>query len=309
MSGISWPTIGANEINSAEDMELKFDWIEGTISPMTGGNKTDAVYDISEGGTYWRNAYVSGQMLVIQSGDVANTITVGIHPAGQPQRGFQFFTNGSIALRLTNPNQFNLLPQGQITQRYYNQAQNTTTIYSYGVDADSNFSVGHGLNLSDTVCATFTPEGNFSRPYNYGFFAYCSSATTALPATAGVNIIRFDSIQFNIGGQYDTSTGQFGVAKSGTYLVGFHVEMSVSASSSYAVRLFENPPSIASGTSLVWINPDDLQEHATHKTHNFVGYMSLTASSFISVAFTKFTGHTIIGGNPIRSYFYALYVG
>lgn len=63
MSGTSWPSLSAGAKAKASEVELKFDWLEGDLEPMSGGTKTNAAYDIGTSSFKWRNAYLSGQLL------------------------------------------------------------------------------------------------------------------------------------------------------------------------------------------------------------------------------------------------------
>jgi len=59
MAGTSWPTLAAGRKAKASEVELKFDWIEGHLVPMTGGNMTTSVYDLGTSTAQWRNAWIS----------------------------------------------------------------------------------------------------------------------------------------------------------------------------------------------------------------------------------------------------------
>lgn len=57
MAGTVWPILTAGLKAKASEVESKFDWIEGTIVPMSAGAKTDAAYDLGEAANQWNNIY------------------------------------------------------------------------------------------------------------------------------------------------------------------------------------------------------------------------------------------------------------
>lgn len=57
MAGTVWPILTAGLKAKASEVESKFDWIEGTIVPMSAGAKTDAAYDLGEAANRWNNIY------------------------------------------------------------------------------------------------------------------------------------------------------------------------------------------------------------------------------------------------------------
>lgn len=59
MAGTSWPVLTAGNKNRASEVEAKFDWIEGTFVPMSGGAKTNGAYDLGETGSRWNNGYIN----------------------------------------------------------------------------------------------------------------------------------------------------------------------------------------------------------------------------------------------------------
>lgn len=54
MSGTLWPALVAGQKARASDVEAKFDWLEGSIVPMTGGAMTTGVYDLGTSTASWR---------------------------------------------------------------------------------------------------------------------------------------------------------------------------------------------------------------------------------------------------------------
>lgn len=61
MAGTSWVTFVADTKARAEEVNNNFDWLEGTLTPMTGGNKTTGVFDLGELSYNWNDVHVSGQ--------------------------------------------------------------------------------------------------------------------------------------------------------------------------------------------------------------------------------------------------------
>jgi len=58
MAGTSWPNLVAGQKAKASEIELKFDWLEGSLVPMSGGNKTNTAYDLGEFSYRWRDLYI-----------------------------------------------------------------------------------------------------------------------------------------------------------------------------------------------------------------------------------------------------------
>lgn len=78
MSGSTWPALNAGAKARASDVEAKFDWIEGNMVPMNGGNTTDGAYDLGTSAARWRDIYLSSNirtnsMTVFASGAAAMT--------------------------------------------------------------------------------------------------------------------------------------------------------------------------------------------------------------------------------------------
>jgi len=67
MAGTTWPALTSGKKAKASDVESKFDWIEGTLTPMNAGSKTNGAYDLGEASYHWNNAYIN---------TIANTVTV-----------------------------------------------------------------------------------------------------------------------------------------------------------------------------------------------------------------------------------------
>jgi len=59
MAGTTWPDLIAGEKATASKVELKFDWIEGSLVPMIGGAKTTGAYDLGEASYHWRKGYIN----------------------------------------------------------------------------------------------------------------------------------------------------------------------------------------------------------------------------------------------------------
>jgi hypothetical protein len=63
MAGTVWPALTAGQKARASDVESKFDWIEGDIVPMSGGNITTGVYDLGTTTAAWRYIHLSGGIM------------------------------------------------------------------------------------------------------------------------------------------------------------------------------------------------------------------------------------------------------
>ena len=58
MAGTSWPSLVAGRKAKASEVESKFDWLEGSLVPMSGGSTTDGSYDLGSTTAQWNNCYV-----------------------------------------------------------------------------------------------------------------------------------------------------------------------------------------------------------------------------------------------------------
>ena len=74
MAGTTWPTLTAGQKARASDVESKFDWLEGDLVPMLGGNMTTGVYDLGTSTAAWRYIHLSGGIMA--SGATALAVDV-----------------------------------------------------------------------------------------------------------------------------------------------------------------------------------------------------------------------------------------
>lgn len=63
MAGTTWPTLVAGQKARAADVEAKFDWMEGDIVPMSGGNLTNGAYDLGTSTAAWRYLHLTGGIM------------------------------------------------------------------------------------------------------------------------------------------------------------------------------------------------------------------------------------------------------
>lgn len=119
MAGTLWPSLTAGQKARAADVEAKFDWIEGHIVPMQGGNLTTGVYDLGTTTAHWRNLHLSGS--IINSGATAlaiqpdSSIKLRIGPAVN-----EFSTDGTLG-----DNSDNAVPTEQAVKTYVDAASRT----------------------------------------------------------------------------------------------------------------------------------------------------------------------------------------
>lgn len=73
MAGSSWPSLTAGKIARASDVESKFDWLEGSLVPMSAGSTTDSVHDLGTTTAYWRTIYTRS----IAGTSTAKTVVFG----------------------------------------------------------------------------------------------------------------------------------------------------------------------------------------------------------------------------------------
>lgn len=52
-----WPDLVAGRKAKASEVEAKFDWLEGSLLPMSGGNLTNNAYDLGISGNAWRSTW------------------------------------------------------------------------------------------------------------------------------------------------------------------------------------------------------------------------------------------------------------
>jgi hypothetical protein len=64
MAGTTWPALVAGRKAKASEVELKFDWIEGSIAPMLGGSMTDGVYDLGTSTAQWNYVYAKSGFIL-----------------------------------------------------------------------------------------------------------------------------------------------------------------------------------------------------------------------------------------------------
>lgn len=122
MAGTSWPTLTAGQIARASDVISRFQWLEGSLAPMTGGSQTDGVFDLGTTTANWRNLHVRS----IAPTSTSKCVTVGTTTActttADSDASFEFAGLKSIILPRLSTTQINNLTavDGMI-------AYNTTT--------------------------------------------------------------------------------------------------------------------------------------------------------------------------------------
>ena len=60
MAGTTWPSLLAGRKAKASEVEEKFDWIEGDIVPMSGGNLANNAYNLGTSTAQWKSLYIYG---------------------------------------------------------------------------------------------------------------------------------------------------------------------------------------------------------------------------------------------------------
>lgn len=71
MAGTTWPALTAGRKAKASEVESKFDWIEGSIVPMSGGSQTDGAYDLGSATARWLGVYCKSINPTTTAGGVA----------------------------------------------------------------------------------------------------------------------------------------------------------------------------------------------------------------------------------------------
>lgn len=121
--------------------------------------------------------------------------------------GGPVLARGAVAIHHTNASVFQ-----------YNS--NTTSIRSYGATANSGeitFTTGGG-GTADSERMRIDSAGRVTKPYQPSFFA---SGNQGFQTTASGGTIVLDTISFNVGSHYSTSTGRFTAPVAGKYFVSF----------------------------------------------------------------------------------------
>lgn len=71
MAGSSWPALTAGRKAKVSDLELRFDWLEGSLVPMNAGLQTTGTYNLGSSTYRWRTAYV--ETVNINGGTISGT--------------------------------------------------------------------------------------------------------------------------------------------------------------------------------------------------------------------------------------------
>ena len=69
----TWPDLVAGKKAKASEVEAKFDYLEGTLWPMSGGEATDSAYDLGLSTAYWRAGWVKS----LNPTSTANGVAIG----------------------------------------------------------------------------------------------------------------------------------------------------------------------------------------------------------------------------------------
>lgn len=103
MAGTSWPALTSGRRARGSDVELKFDWLEGSLMPMSGGSVTTGVHDLGTTTGYWRGVYANS----LNPTSTANGIAIGTTTVAN---------NSSTALEIAGTRAI-LFPRLSTTQR------------------------------------------------------------------------------------------------------------------------------------------------------------------------------------------------
>lgn len=64
MAGSTWPALTAGNRARASDVVSRFQWLEGSLVPMTGGSSTDNAFDLGSTTSRWANLYLGTRLYV-----------------------------------------------------------------------------------------------------------------------------------------------------------------------------------------------------------------------------------------------------
>lgn len=62
MAGTAWNTFTPGTVAKSSEVNSNFDWLEGSLAPMTGGAQTNGVYDLGTTTAAWRNLFLTGHI-------------------------------------------------------------------------------------------------------------------------------------------------------------------------------------------------------------------------------------------------------
>jgi hypothetical protein len=179
MAGTSWPALVAGARARAADVELKFDWIEGNLVPMTGGSQTDAAYDLGTTAARWRSSYFSTRV---------NTPAIGLSDASF----LSFDATGTITankpMKMTNGaaiDEFSIdgtlagnsdlaVPTEKAVKTYVDANGGGPVAYAAANDL-VNIGGGSGEAFSTL---SITSDGGVYQILAYAYIAFTTTATT-----------------------------------------------------------------------------------------------------------------------------------
>lgn len=116
---------------------------------------------------------------------------------------------------------------------------NGTPEFVIGVDdTDDTFRIAQGSALGTNDTYIMSDVGECTLPLNPAFFAYPSSDLVDVTGDGTVYLMIFDSEQFDIGGNYDTSTGLFTAPATGKYMFTASLEMEDLTTSHTSVKIY-----------------------------------------------------------------------
>lgn len=220
MAGTSWPALVAGRKARGSDVELKFDWIEGSIAPMSGGSLTTGVHDLGTTTAYWRvgymnsiNATTTANGLAIGTTTVAQASDVGLEVAGvrailiprltTTQRDNLAGINGMMVYNSTT-NAFQKYENGAwtamggvklgVVARVVASVTGTTKsniVNITGTSGRLNYVIGYSVNASLYNEHTYTIDG-----ISMSAFLLGGHTSTAHMSFAGINAGTSTTLEF-----------------------------------------------------------------------------------------------------------------
>lgn len=243
MAGSSWPTLNAGAKAKASDVEAKFDWIEGSIVPMNGGNQTNNALDLGTSSNKWRTGYF-GTSVIISTTNITGTTTGLTVNAGLTAGGYRFNViddnnAGFAAVMWNTPGSG--LPEGLLV----GVAQNSTnrilaaavgafgtsaTVFEVRGNGQTKLATGTAINEfstdgtladnSDLAVPTEKAVKTYVDSPKSAVRIYMDSATSAtITMTTTTQLIPFNIVSFDVNSEYSTSAYKFTATLAGRYLV------------------------------------------------------------------------------------------
>ena len=198
--------------------------------------------------------------------------------------------NGRVGIGTSSPGHRLHIVDSSSVNYCVTRFQSDSRTYDFGVGGSSTGSFSNALYVFDVNAGLerfkIDSSGRVTKPYQPMFRAANSSSN--ITVTAGQEIM-FNSIGYNVGSHYNSSTSRFTCPVSGYYLFSLHVFDNTNA------NVAERRYSFAVNGSGIgqWTKVDDTTKGGSH-TSTLIQYLS--AGDFVSVT-TGYSNGVFFGGH------------